>query len=306
MDTYGGEITAAQMALALREGESESESGGTTFDRLRNSIKTSKRIINPIVINKRDGKYVCVEGNTRVLIYRDFYKEEKAEHWRTIPCLIYTDAGLKEMDSIRLQAHLVGPRQWDPYSKARYLAKLWNKEYLSTAQIIEYCGGNKKQIQDSITAYKMVEDVYKPLLEHPEDFDHTRFSGFIEYQDSKVHRAVLDAGFDDKQFALWLHERKIERLEHVRRLPDILSNNEAKLAFLSNGSNEALKILNQPSLEELMQKHDIREILDAIRQKISRFGYEDIEEYKQQSGVLIPVIDEALESIQSFKSDIAE
>ena len=307
LDMYGDDnITAERIALALKEGSEEDKASGTTFARLRNSIIKNKGIITPIVINNTSDGHVCVEGNTRLLIYRELYESTKDKIWLNIPCLVYENANHEEMSSIRLQAHLIGPRPWDPYSKARYLAFLWDEEELSHDQIIEYCGGNKRQIADSIRAYRMVEEVYKPSLNHPEEFDHTRFSGFIEYQDNRVHGAVLSGGFNDKQFSMWLHDRKIQRLEHVRRLPEILGNVEAKEAFLKSGSNEAIKILNQPSLEELMNKHEIGDILDAVRLKITGFGYEDIQEYKLQADNLVKIIDDAVTVIGDFRSDLSD
>ena len=308
LSMYGDEITAERIALALKEGSSD-ESGGstTTFNRLRNSIKKNKGIINPIVVNKKQNKYICIEGNTRLLIYRDFYEDREKtgdEQWLYIPCLVHEDADEEEIDAIRLQAHLIGPRQWDPYSKAKYLHHLWHVEYLTQEQIIEYCGGNPKQIQDSIRAYNMVEEVYKPLLKNEEDFDHTRFSGFVEYQDPKVQEAVLGANFTEKDFSLWLHKRnKIKRLEHVRLLPKIMQNKEAREAFLREGSDAADRILKQPSLEELIEKLNIKEFLEAVQRKIDTLPYGEIEQYKKDPDML-EITEETIKKLEDFKETI--
>ncbi len=308
LSMYGDEITAERIALALKEGSGDENGGSTTtFNRLRNSIKKNKGIINPIVVNKKQNEYICIEGNTRLLIYRDFYEErEKAddEQWLYIPCLVHENADEEEIDAIRLQAHLIGPRQWDPYSKAKYLHYLWNVEYLTTDQIIEYCGGSRRQIEDNITAYNMVEEVYKPLLKNKEDFDHTRFSGFVEYQDPKIQEAVLDAGFDTKDFSMWLHKRnKIKRLEHVRLLPKIMQNKEAKETFLREGSEAADRILKQPSLEELIEKLDIKEFLEAVQRKINTLRYGEIEQYKKDPDML-EIIEETIRKLEDFKESI--
>ena len=309
LSMYGDEITAERIALALKEGSSDEDGGSTTtFNRLKNSIKKNKGIINPIVVNKKQNEYICIEGNTRLLIYRDFHEgREKAddEQWLYIPCLVHEDADEEEIDAIRLQAHLIGPRQWDPYSKAKYLHYLWNVEYLSADQIIEYCGGNRRQIEDSITAYNMVEEVYKPLLKNKEDFDHTRFSGFVEYQDPKVQEAVLDADFDTKDFSMWLHKRnKIKRLEHVRLLPKIMKNKEAKEAFLREGSDAADRILKQPSLEELIEKLDIKDLLEAVQRKIDTLPYGEIEQYKKDADML-EITEDTIRKLGDFKESIS-
>ena len=305
---YGDKITTERIALALKEGSDDENRSTTTFNRLKNSIKKNKGIINPIVVNKKQNKYICIEGNTRLLIYCDLYEERGKtddEQWLYIPCLVHEDADEEKIDAIRLQAHLVGPRQWDPYSKAKYLHHLCNVEYLTQEQIVEYCGGNSKQIQDSIKAYNMVEEIYKPLLNNEEDFDHTRFSGFVEYQDPKVQKAVLDAGFTEKDFSLWLHGRsKIKRLEHVRLLPKIMQNKEAKEAFLREGSNAADRILKQPSLEELTEKLGTKEFLKAVQRKINTLPHGEIKQYKKDSD-MPKTIEETIAKLENLKESIS-
>ena len=301
LSMYGDEITAERVALALKEGSADDSGGATTtFNRLKKSIQKNNGIIHPIVVNKTQNGYVCIEGNTRLLIYNDFYEKTDGEQWLFIPSLVHEDAEKEDIDAIRLQAHLIGPRQWDPYSKAKYLHYLWNVEYLTHDQIVEYCGGNPKQIQDSIRAYNMVEDVYKPLLKNEEDFDHTRFSGFVEYQDTKVQEAVLDAGFDENDFSLWLHDRKIKRLDHVRLLPKIMRNKEAKEAFLREGSDAADKILKQPSMEELIEKLSVKDFLEAVQHKIDTLRYSEMEKYKRDSDIL-ETIDATITKLREFK-----
>lgn len=116
LDLYDeSELTSETMALLL----------GSTSDAcasLRESIKENKGIVHPIIVNHfNDGRYVVIEGNTRLQIYRDFRKKGVPGNWETIKSIVYENVNEEKMDSIRLQAHLVGPREWDAYSKAKYL-----------------------------------------------------------------------------------------------------------------------------------------------------------------------------------------
>src|SRR5215813_7557542 len=125
--------TAEQIYLALGFGSSESDSGGTTtFRALRESIRENKGIIIPIIVRtKPDGRYLAIEGNTRLAIYKEFQDEQgKGKGWDQIPCIVRDGLKENEVHAIRLQAHLVGPRPWDPYSKAKYLDFLRNVENL--------------------------------------------------------------------------------------------------------------------------------------------------------------------------------
>ena len=305
LSMYGDEITAERIALALKEGSDERESSGTTFNRLRNSIIKNRGIITPIIINIINRRYICVEGNTRLLIYQDLHKNEPDGTWEKIPSLVYNGAEPEKMEAIRLQAHLIGPRPWDPYSKAKYIDYLWNEECLSEEEIIEYCGGNRKQIRASRAAYKLVEEKYRPLLEDDSEFDPTRFSGFIEFQDPKVFSAVYDAGYEDKDFARWLHDRKIVRLEHVRSLPAIFSNEEAKNSFINKNSLEAVKVLNQPSVDELTAKLNLEDLIEAVRKKIDNVTYEEVEQYKEKPRPLLSTLESTIDTLEYFRKQIA-
>ena len=75
---YGDAIPAESVLLALGGGGDMTQSGetGTTYYSLRESIRTSGTIIQPIHVNReKDGTLVVIEGNTRVAIYREFLKQ---------------------------------------------------------------------------------------------------------------------------------------------------------------------------------------------------------------------------------------
>jgi ParB/Sulfiredoxin domain len=128
LEIYSGEPTAEQIFIALGAGGDEKDTeGGPNFDKLRQSIITNEGIIQPIIVNRlSEGRNVCIDGNTRLALYRSFQDEKIKGDWKNIPCIVYNDLDEEDIDAIRLQAHLVGPRQWDPYSKAKYLSYLRN------------------------------------------------------------------------------------------------------------------------------------------------------------------------------------
>lgn len=114
LEDYEGEPSYEQIALALgvegRDASGEMQ-GATTPEKLRNSILTSGGIVQPIVVNETaDGRFVCVEGNTRLYIYRSCVAEEVPGSWTHIPALVHQALTPIGIDAIRLQAHLVGPR----------------------------------------------------------------------------------------------------------------------------------------------------------------------------------------------------
>lgn len=238
------DITSDLMALLL----------GTTSDAcasLRQSIEANYGIIHPIVVNKRaDGTYVVIEGNTRLQIYRDFRRVNKPGNWDTIRSIVYEDISDEEMHKIRLQAHLVGPREWDPYSKAKYLDYLANVEHMPMAALISFCGGNSKasEIKNMIAAYNDMEKYYRPLCDDDTQFDIKKFHGFVELQRSAVIESLIYNGCTKSDFARWMIDDKFSILQDVRRLPDILKSKKATEVFLKSDTAAAKKVL---AVEEL-------------------------------------------------------
>jgi hypothetical protein len=233
------------------------------------------------VVNRNaKGKYVAIEGNTRVQIYRDFQREGIKGDWSRIPAVVHRNLASKAIDAIRLQAHLVGPRPWDPYSKARYLNDLRSKKNLTMEQIVEFCGGRKKQVLDYIAAYQDMEQFYRAKLEPGESFDPTRFSAFVELQRPDVQQAVQAAGFSKGDFAKWVIDDLFGPLQTIRQLPRILGHNDAKVVFLRDGAQEAMKLLDVPPADTSLALASMTQIALELSRRISKLEFGDIQRLK--------------------------
>jgi hypothetical protein len=183
LEIYAGEPTYDNIALALDvAGSGGDAQGATTPEKLRNSILTNGGIMQPIIVNKdRDGRLVCIEGNTRLYIYRAFVDEHVEGDWTHIPALVHEELGVTDIDAIRLQAHLVGPRPWDAYSKAKYLWELQHKELMPLDRIIAFCGGNRRDVVQAIQAYADMETYYRPVCTD-DYYDTEKYSGFVDFK----------------------------------------------------------------------------------------------------------------------------
>src|SRR5262249_15642864 len=139
LEMYGEDPTPEQIFQALGAGgDEEGGASGTTFEKLKNSIITNGGVIQPVILNRHeDGTLVCLDGNTRLPLYKSFPAEKVEGKWETIPALVHKNLSEAEIDAIRLQVHLVGPRAWDPYSKAKYLHHLRTQEHLPFAMIVD-------------------------------------------------------------------------------------------------------------------------------------------------------------------------
>lgn len=244
---HGREKTEASIKLALGADSPDEDSvNGTTIHGLKNSIRANRGIIHPIIVRKKnDGRYLVIEGNTRLMIYREFREKNFEGDWSKILCLVYDGIDQTEVDAIRLQSHLVGPRQWSPYAKARYLAQLERRNDVPWEVIVSFCGGNSRDVGELVAAYYDMENTYRKIVEEEDArFDPSRFSTFVVLQQKRVSEALLDAGFTKKDYARWVYDRKIFPSQDARQIPRILKSPKATELFLSEGSKAALSYLN--------------------------------------------------------------
>jgi len=285
IEMYGDTPSAEQIHLALGVGAGDTDATSTTFNSLRESIRTNQGIINPIIVNRRpDGKMVVVEGNTRVAIFRGFKEDNVPGTWDHIPALVHDDLEQTGIDAIRLQAHLVGPRPWDPYSKAKYLHHLRNHENMPFNQLVDLCGGKRRELQDYIDAYSDMEKYYRRVIPEDGAFDATRFSAFVELQKPAVKQAIVKAGHDLEDFATWVDQRLIDPLNTVRLLPRLLENPQARAIFLQDGAKEAAKLLDGPPSASA-QALSLEELARVLAQRINQLPWRELERLRESSSL---------------------
>lgn len=280
LEMYPEEPTPEQIyqALGAGGGDDDSGAGGPTFEKLKNSILTNGGVIQPVILNRRsDGSLVCIEGNTRVALYKSFVEEKVKGNWTHIPALVHDNIDETQIDAIRLQVHLVGPRAWDPYSKAKYLHHLRTQQLLPFATIVDFCGGRQRDVMESITAYSEMETHYRAIIGDDGDFDVTRFSGFVELQKAGIKDAIYKSGFDLNDFSRWIHEGKLYPLNKVRILPRILRHQKAREVFLKYGAKKAELELERPDLSKTLREADIGQLARALTEAIDTLQWGEMQ-----------------------------
>ena len=182
----------------------------------------------------KDDRFVCVDGNTRLAIYRELSEEGTPGDWATINCLVHDSPEAADIETIRVTAHLVGAREWPAYEKARYLHYLRNVAFMDYDELIARCGGNKTTITQQIEAYHDMNEYYRDV-NADDAFKIDRFSGFVELQKTGIKDSIYRAGFDLHDFGQWIRDGKIYRLADVRKLPRVLGDDTAKDTFVKGG-----------------------------------------------------------------------
>ena len=302
LEMYKDNPTPEQFYLALGAAGDEDDEHSATFQKLKASIQTNKGIVQPIILNRRNDKLVCIEGNTRVALYRQFREDKVPGPWETIPALVYEEMDDEAMDAVRLQVHLVGTRPWDPYSKAKYLTYLRNERNMSLTWIVDFCGGRKKEVVESIDAFADMENYYRPVVQDGA-FDTSRFSGFVELQKPNIKQSLIDAGFDLTEFAKWIRDEKLYPLNTVRLLPRILKHPKAKAEFLKKDKDarHAASFLEQPTVTKALEDASIVQIAYALKNAIYSLPWPERDKIcKDPGGEAAQTLSEALDALRNL------
>jgi len=307
LQEYGNEISSEGIALALN---TSSDNSGNSYDTLCESIRVSKGIIHPILVNHQEnGDYVVIEGNTRLQIYKEFKETDPDGPWGTIMCIVYEQLTPAEIDGIRLQSHLVGPRDWDAYSKAKYLNQLSNVDYLPMSTIISYCGGKAGEINKLIRAYNDMEKFYSPLVHKAgQTVDPREFSKFSELQSKGLLEVIASQNFTKQDFAQWVFDDRIDTAMNVRKLRYILVNKSAREKFLKSNITEAEKLLN---IEQTSSPVDlsIYELANELKKRIINISRIETKNLKTGDGGYDKYKDDLIDLKQELDdliSDITE
>jgi hypothetical protein len=259
------------MALGRYSSDDEERSTATSYSSLKESIKASGGIMQPIIAAPIKGteRFVVIEGNTRVAIYKELADESDDSRWLKVPTIVREEENEKGEHAIRLQAHLVGPRPWRPYAKAKYLHDLYHDEKLSLTEIHAICGGagRRREIEEYIDAYADMQRHYVGLL-NGAPLDQSRFSAFVELQKPPVLASLTAHGFSKTDFAKWVNDDRLSPLQTVRQLPRILAHAEARQRFLTRNAGEALKILEQPASTEVIRDASVEQLAAALAVKM--------------------------------------
>ena len=282
-----GPITNDQVSMALDDSADKSESG-TTISVLKDSIRSTGCISQPIIVNHTRGEYIVIEGNTRLMIYKEFASTGVKGDWSYIPALVYEDMSEEQKHSVRLQSHIVGPRAWNPYSKAKYLKKLRDEDLLSTERIIDICGGKKQEIIEMINAYDDMEQYYRPKI--GDSFDPRQFSAFRELNAVKKRVFALESrGHSKDDFANWIIDGKIGEAINVRRIAEVFNNDQLYNKFMKTDLKTAIADIHPPAN---ISDIDIKTLADALVGKVGNISWQEIKAMK--SGENADLVDSLL------------
>lgn len=257
------DLSQEKIAFAL------SNKNPDAFNKLKENIEINKGIVNPIWVEPvDDGTYLVLEGNTRLLIYRQLHEKYPHEEvYKKIFCRVLPQKISEDQRNfIKLEAHLRGTTPWDAYEKARYLFYLWNQEGYSYYQLAKRTKLSENEIIQSIQAFKDMEEQYLPKY-GTDPSEVMKFSYFMEYEkNTKLKREMERNGFTMSDFCGWVGERKIPKAQDVRELKPLVENEESRKVFIKDGFEYAKEILGtiKPDLVSPLYQN-IEKVIEDIK-----------------------------------------
>ena len=206
---------------------------------------------------------------------------------------------------------ICGPRDWDPFSKAKYLNQLYNKDKYPMSLIVSLCGGKSAEIKKLIDAYSDMVSHYVPQVEaQGMDFDPREFSKFAELQNYSIREAIAVHRYTKNDFAKWVISGNIDNAQNVRHLPKVLANNAAKEIFLKKNITEAVKVLHVEVKHETdLTKATIDELVLVLTQKLRAIEYSTVKalrdnpDYNEQKNNIYTLLDEINNLIPDIKGE---
>lgn len=267
------------------------------FNELRQAIITHGGIINPIIVNYVDNKYHVVEGNTRLVIYRLLNQDANEDlRWKTISSFVHENMSKEAIDAIRLQAHLIGIRNWKPFAKAKYLHYLWNEKKLTPEELVNFCGGNTTKVRRLINAYTEMMENYRPLV-NDDDFATDKFSIFLEAQSQDIRKTLQQHNYKPKDLAKWIADGKFEpRQDLIRKFPDIMKNSRARKVFFDEGAAKAELYVDRPAVVEELAQASFLDLCKAIEIVTDKMKVEELKVTQEH----VNQVEDAIKSIVVF------
>ena len=211
------------------------------YNRLKRSIEVSEGVMEEIWVNPIEGgKYKIIDGNTRVLIYRDLKdKYPQKEYYKKIRCKVLpSDITKKSINFIRLIAHLRGVNDWQAYERARMLYILWYHRGYTEEELQSTTKLSLNDIRRWREAYKNMNEQFLPTYSHKPDAL-LKFSYFVEFENRKIKNGMKRYGLTVRDFCEWVGNDEITRAQDVRDLRKMVENDDIARILKEEGFQAA-------------------------------------------------------------------
>lgn len=147
---------------------------------LRLSIEQNGGLIDPLIVVKRNGDYVVLEGNSRLAAYRLLAGKDPVKWQKVRATVLPEDITDNDIFTLLGQYHLVGRKDWNIFEQAAYLYRQKESSGLDNDILAKNVGLTEGKVSSLI-------QVYSFMLEN-DDLRPDRWSYYEEYLKSRALR----------------------------------------------------------------------------------------------------------------------
>ena len=173
------------------------------------------------------------------------------------------------------------------------------------SQVIDFCGGKSSEVTKYINAYQDMEKYYRPQLNSDDEFDQREFSKFFELQNSSVKTALL-ANYTMEDYAKWVINGNVDTAINVRKLPQILRDEEATKVLLKSNIKEAYEktITNKPEYKDL-KAVSLEQLCVELTNRMNNMPLKDYKDIKNENNEIKSYLTDLKENLDWFVNDIS-
>ena len=242
---------------------------------LRLSIEQNGGLIDPLIVVKRNGDYVVLEGNSRLAAYRLLAEKDPVKWQKVRANILPEEISENEIFTLLGQYHLLGRKDWNIFEQAAYLYRQKQSSGLENDILAKNVGLTESKVNSLIQTYTfMVEN---------DDLRPDRWSYYEEYLKSRAIRKYRETNAQiDTTFVKQVKTGQIKQAMDVRTVFGEVAKAKGKTAT---------KIM-QDIIEEKVDIYDGHERLKATGKttntykQISKF-HESITDEDFQSSLLL-------------------
>lgn len=240
---------------------------------LGQAIKQNGGVYDPIIVQKRDGRYVVREGNSRTVAVRHISDQHPDDdRFRTVPAMVFDEELTEDNLAVLLaDMHVTGKIRWDAYEQAKHVSSLYNVHGKTYDWLATHLRLSKSKITQQLKAYAWTTDY---LSENGDPRNIEKFAFFYELARKKdlATRYGDDLAFQ-QQFKRWLAEDKLNDSKQVRQLATILENDQAGKVLDEEGWAPAASVLIR---EDPALGSDLYDAVKRATEKLNKAPLDEI------------------------------
>ena len=242
-------------------------------------------------------EYLVKEGNRRIVCLRKANEMQKTgqldgklpkDAFDKVQVNVFND-GIppEQIDVLLARWHVTGKKEWDALNQANHIWKMYHERGMSFERIRDLVGLSKGQVIQKCKAYEYTIAYMKEM----EDDDIKKFSFFEEMYKKKDLRDWVEKNPTNlKRFYLWVKDGKfnVTGARDVRRLPEILNDEEALSAFDGKNGNLEKAVFELQKKNPAISSWTFKSIEDATNalRTMPRQEYEAIPEKEAEVRML--------------------